>query len=128
MLENIRIAAAEYGHVVEITRRLDSPEEKPTFDIVLREDDTVRPDPLFPHIPLRSTQRRSLSPRPLSGLEKQRLEMAVAPNYQLVWLEGWANKRRAAKLMFNNAKLRLTMPEAYEVHKSVIEGNAAFIT
>ncbi|MDD5035779.1 MAG: hypothetical protein PHE55_13590 [Methylococcaceae bacterium] len=35
---------------------------------------------------------------------------------------------RAAKLMFNNAKLRLTMPEAYEVHKSVIEWNAAFST
>ncbi|WP_229219272.1 hypothetical protein [Duganella sp. BJB1802] len=41
------------------------------------------------------------------------------------WLEG-ARRRAAARLMFRNAKLRLTMPEAWQVHKSVIEWNARY--
>ncbi|MGI4936816.1 MAG: molybdopterin biosynthesis protein MoeY, partial [Janthinobacterium lividum] len=41
-------------------------------------------------------------------------------------LEGFAPKMKAARLMFANARLRLTMPEAYRVHKDVIEWNAQF--
>jgi hypothetical protein len=42
------------------------------------------------------------------------------------WFEGGAQRWRLAKLMFDNAKLRLTLPEAYTVHRDIIEWNARF--
>jgi hypothetical protein len=41
-------------------------------------------------------------------------------------LERLADRARTTLLLFRFAKLRLTMPEAYEVHRSVIEWNARF--
>src|ERR1051326_1484482 len=43
----------------------------------------------------------------------------------LHWWEGWRGRSRAAWLNFVNAKLRLTLPEAYRVHRDVIEWDAA---
>ena len=54
------------------------------------------------------------------------LEAAVEPDYKILWLEGFGSRLRAARLMFVNAKLRLTMPEAYRVHKEVIQWNCRF--
>lgn len=126
LLENIHIAAAEFGHVAEFKRRMGAPEEKPTFDVFLRPDESARSDALFPCIPVRATQRRCMSPRPLSADQKNLLERSVAPNHRIIWLDGWKNKLKVANLMFKNAKVRLTMPEAYEVHKSIIEWNAQY--
>jgi nitroreductase len=125
-LENVRIAAAQHGLKAEAARREDAPPERPTFDLSLSADPDIAPDPLYPYIPLRATQRRPLSPQPLTGKEKALLEKALGKGYAVAWLEGWRQKARAAWLMFKNAKVRFTMPEAYEVHKSVIEWNARF--
>jgi hypothetical protein len=54
------------------------------------------------------------------------VEAAAGANYQILWLEGFSSKLKAALLMFHNAKLRLTMPEAYQVHCDVIEWNAQY--
>jgi hypothetical protein len=62
--------------------------------------------------------------RPLTAEEKWSLEAAVGERYRVVWLEGLPARWRATSLLFSYAKLRLTMPEAYEVHRSVIEWNA----
>jgi len=50
----------------------------------------------------------------------------VGGSYHILWLEGFDAKMQAARLMFNNAKLRLTMPEAYEVHRRIIQWNSRF--
>lgn len=67
-----------------------------------------------------------MSTRPLSSTEKAALEAAVGPAYRILWLEDFRSRLNTARLMFHNAKLRLTMPEAYQVHKDVIEWNARF--
>jgi hypothetical protein len=64
--------------------------------------------------------------RPLTLDEKKLLNAAVGSTYRILWLEGFSTKLRTAKLMFNNAKLRLTMPEAYQVHRSIIQWNARY--
>jgi hypothetical protein len=61
-----------------------------------------------------------MSTRPLTADERRALEQSVAPDYALAWLASFSDRLRAARLMFNNARLRLTMPEAYEVHKRII--------
>ena len=64
--------------------------------------------------------------RRLNPVQAQALEAAVAPAYRVRWIEGPRLRLRAALLMFRYAKLRLTMPEAYLVHRDIIEWNARF--
>lgn len=124
LLETIAIAATAHGLRTHTSRRLDTADTRPTFDVRFDPDPGVRPDPLIPHITVRSVQRRLMRMRPLTRVEKQALEASVGPAHRVVWLEGMATKWRTARLMFANAKLRLTMPEAYEVHRDVIEWGA----
>lgn len=126
LLETISIAASTHGLRAAFRRRPDAPEAKPTFDANFEPDPSVQPDSLIPYIPYRSVQRRPMSSRPLTLREKQALEASVGDDYRILWLEGFAKRLQAARLMFDNAKLRLTMPEAYRVHRDIIEWNARF--
>ena len=126
LLETMRIAATGHGMRIEVARRLDMPDEKPTFDIRFVHDPALKPSALIPFITTRTVQRRSLSTRPLTTDQKSMLEASVAPNHEIVWFETPRERWRVANLMFRNAKLRLTMREAFEVHRSVIEWNAQF--
>jgi hypothetical protein len=89
------------------------------FDVRLVEA-AVAPSPLLGAITRRTVQRRAMQTRPLTAAEKQAMEAAVGSAYSLQWLEGFQTKLKVARLMFDNAKLRLSMPEAYETHRKVI--------
>jgi len=121
MLETMAIAASAHGLRADAVRRGDSPDTHPVFDVRFTPDAAIAPSPLLPVITTRSVQRRPLSTRPLTAQEKQALEAAVGPAHQVQWIEGFAGRWAAARLMFRNAKLRLTMPEAYEVHRRIID-------
>jgi len=120
LLETISIVATTHRLRTSIVRRLDTADTKPTFDVRFAGDSGVRPDPLAAQIPVRSVQRRPMQLRRLTLPEKQTLESAVGSAHRVVWLEGAATKLQTARLMFDNAKLRLTMPEAYRVHRDII--------
>lgn len=123
LLETLRIAASGSGLTAQV-RRLDAPETQPTFDVRLVADAAVVPSPLIPCITARAVQRRPMKTRPLLASQKQMLEASLGPDHRVVWLEGWGQRFAAARLMFASAEIRLTIPEAYEVHKRVIEWNA----
>ncbi len=120
LFETLAIAASGHGLRADIARRPDSVETRPIFDVHLVADAAVKPSGLIGAITRRSVQRRPLSTRPLTNAEKQALEAAAGDDYAVMWLEGFSTKWRTARLMFDNAKLRLTMPEAYETHRKVI--------
>ena len=124
LLETIAIAATAHGLRTHVVRRLDTDDTRPTFDLAFEPDPGVRPDPLIAHIVTRSVQRRPMRTRRLTGTEKQALGASVGLTHRVVFLEGTAAKWQTARLMFANAKLRLTMPEAYRVHRDVIEWGA----
>lgn len=126
LIETIAMAATTQGLSARFTRRSDAPDITPTFDIEFVRDTAIAPHPLVSSITVRCVQRRALTTRRLTSAEKARVEAAAGPGHTVLWLEGLEARWRAARLMFRNAKLRLTMPEAYEVHKSVIEWGAAF--
>lgn len=126
LLENIGIAATGQGLRATMARREDSPDDKPVFDVAFAPDPAVRPDPLLPYIPVRSVQRRRMRARPLTPREKAMLEAALGEDFRVLWLEGLAKRLAAARFMSDNAKLRLTLPEAYQVHREVIEWNARY--
>ncbi|MDO8370197.1 MAG: nitroreductase family protein [Candidatus Nitrotoga sp.] len=126
LLETISIAATGHGLLAIITRRVEMPDTTPTFDVRFVPEQNLKPNPLIPYIPSRSVQRRAMRTCPLSQREKNALEEAIGKRYTILWLEGGANRWAVARLMFNNAKLRLTMPEAYSVHRNIIKWQACF--
>ena len=124
LLETMDIAASTHGWSAQVTRRADASPDRPTFDVAFGDRDEPA-NPLAAQIRLRSVQRRALRTRRIAIGEKQAVEEAVGPGHQVLWFEGVAERWAMARLLFRNAHLRLTMPEAYEVHRTVIEWNAS---
>lgn len=121
LLETITIAASTHGLTATEQRRLDSSDDHPIFDVHFSQQHPESANPLIPYITSRSVQRRPMRSRPLTAQEKEALEDSVGSSFCVRWLEGWGHKLSTASLLFNNAKLRLTIPEAHAVHKRVIE-------
>lgn len=126
LLETIAIAASGEGLRADVQRRPDSPETALVFDVQLHSDSACVPSPWLPFVRSRVTQRARLSTRPLSGAQKRALEKAVGPGYRVIWLEGGKRRWAMARLLFKNAHIRLTTPEAFEVHRRNIEWGVQF--
>ncbi len=126
LLETMSIAASTEGRNASIQRRADTPETHLLFDVRFQPVTGLMPHPLATYIEKRVVQRRPMSMQPLSGEQKRILANALPDGYQVIWYEGLAQRWRLAKFMFDNAKVRLTIPEAYAVHKAVIEWGARF--
>ena len=126
LLETIAIAAS--GERLEAAFNImdGHPETNPVIRVSLSDSADSQPDRLLPFIKARVTQRRPLSTAPLSARQKNILQQSISEGYEIVWIEGWSQKWRMAKLLFKNAKIRLTIPEAYEVHKQIIQWDAQF--
>jgi nitroreductase len=124
LIETISVAASTHGLRAEVARRREMPDERPTFDIRFVADPAIAPDPLADHILTRSVQRRPMRMRAITDAERAALASAVGLGWRLVWFESGAERWRVARLMFANAKLRLTMPEAYPTHRDIIEWDA----
>lgn len=126
LLETIKIAATTEGRFAYINRRLDTPDDHLLIDINFVRDASQSQNPLCPSIIKRVVQRRAMSTHPLTPAQKLALEAALPEGYRICWFEGVRQRWRVARFMFNNAKVRLITPEAYEVHKTVIEWGARF--
>lgn len=126
MIETAAIAATAHGLALHCERRADAPDTRPTFDLRLLPDPGVRRSALVECIPRRSVQRKPMPVTPLTVVQKQALEAAVGPAYRLHWMESPSQRSAMARLLFANAGIRLTMPEAFEVHRSVIQWGARY--
>jgi hypothetical protein len=121
LLETIAIAATQYGYRAHIDL---AREARPTrWRITLERDAAIAPDALAATIVERSVQRFPLSTRPLDDDARAALEAAAAP-FRIRWFDTWPARLRIARLAMHNARIRLTIPEAYDVHRAVIEWRA----
>jgi hypothetical protein len=64
--------------------------------------------------------------RSISAQERDALESIVGPDHELLWFSDWDDRVRWAKVLWMTAGLRLRMPEAFEVHKRVIQWGSRF--
>jgi hypothetical protein len=126
MIETAAIAATHHQLRLQARRRVDSPQTRPVFDLEFIADPALAADPLLASIKTRSVQRRPLKTRPLTVQQKQAFEAAVGPDYAVAWLESTGDRLKVAKMLFHSAKIRLVTPEAYRVHKDIIEWQAQF--
>jgi hypothetical protein len=126
LLETLAIAASAHGLTARCERRSGMPDARPTFDVHLAPRGSVRPSPLLPFVATRTVQRRALSTRPLTATEKTELAASLGAAFSVRWLESPYERWRMATLLFRNARIRLTIPEAYRVHRDIIEWDAQF--
>ena len=120
LLETLAIAASGEGWRTEVTRR-EGDETRPTFDVNLIDQPDAVADALLPYVRVRRVQRRALRMRPLHARERAALEDCLPAGYRVLWLSTWRERVRAARLTFTCAGLRLTLPEAYPVHRDVVD-------
>lgn len=126
LLETLAIAASAEGRRVHVNRRPDGSETHLLYDVRFESDPAIQPDPLVSCIEKRVVQRRALSTQPLSAQQKARLAGALPSGWRVLWFEGLLQRLRVARLCYDNARIRLTIPEAYAVHRAIIEWNARF--
>ncbi|MEO6276414.1 molybdopterin biosynthesis protein MoeY [Roseateles sp.] len=126
MIETAAIAASHHQLRTEARRRLDSPDTHPVFDLEFIADPVIVPDRLLASVKTRSVQRRPLKTQPLTTQQKQAFAASVGPDYSIEWIERGAERLKVAKMLFHSAKIRLVIPEAYRVHKDIIEWQARF--
>ena len=125
LLETLTIAASGQNLYARCKRRSDTSENLPLFDVVLEPAPERKADALLSSITRRTVQRRPMPTTPLSTTQKHILETSVAEQHcALQFFEPFGARLSLAKLLYRNAKLRLTMPEAYEVHREIIQWRA----
>jgi len=126
LLETLRIAASGEGLATRWSLRPGSPERAPVFDVRLAPQPGLAVDPLLPFIETRVVQRRPMRTTPLTDAQRRALAAAPGRGYRVRFFETGAERRQVAGLLWRNAYLRLTCPEAYPVHKEIIEWRTRF--
>lgn len=126
LLETLRIAASGFQLEAGWTPRPQCPETAPIYDVVFRPRPDQPADPLLPFIEQRVVQRRAMRTLALAQEQRRQLIRAVGPGFTLRFLETRAERCAVAKLLWNSAKIRLTCPEAFHVHREIIEWGERF--
>lgn len=126
VLENIRIAASGFGLDAAVSLETNSGLHNPVYTVRLTANPKTNPDPLLPFIRARCVQRRPMLTRPLSDNQRQNLQQAVGADFRVQYFETLSQRLAVAKLLWANAYLRLTCPEAYPVHRDVIQWRSQF--
>ena len=126
LLETMRIAASGFGLTTSWTVSSDGKHRNPVYDVSLARDPALIPDPLFACIETRTVQRRPMKTTPLTGIQRQTLIDAAGEGFSVQLLESRGDRMRLAGLLWDSAKIRLTCPEAYPVHKDIIEWRARY--
>lgn len=124
LLETIRIAATVHGLDCVVAQRGGMSDSRPTFDVRFSKASLPR-DPLVDSIKVRSVQRRPLRTRPLTVGQRQELEASVGKDHRILWLASLGDRLKVSSMLFSNGRLRLKLPEAFEVHRKIIEWDAS---
>lgn len=126
LIETATIAASGHGLALLAARRTGLPDSLPTFDVSLTPQPTLTASPLIGAIPARSVQRRRMSTRALTLVECRALEAAVGDDHEIRWFPALSDRLRWAGMLWQNAGVRLRLPEAFDLHRRIIQWDARF--
>ena len=126
LIETLRITASGFQLKSEWGLRAGSPDNAPVYDIFLKRSPDLLPDPLLPYIEKRVVQRRPMRLTPLTAEQRNSLLLAPGAKYTVQFFEKTIDRIRVARLLWDNAHIRLTCPEAFIVHRKIIEWGVRF--
>lgn len=120
LLETMRIAASRHGRLLWWNYEGSAGHDHRIL-VQLPKAPGVTEDPLLEYVHIRSVDRRPYRPIPLTAAQRQQLTAALGDELSIRWFE----TRRERWLCSRNTGLatdiRLRIPEAFEVHKRVID-------
>ena len=126
LLETIRIAASGFALSTQWTITSSGDDRAPVYDVSFTPDPSLARDPLFGCIETRMVQRRPMKITPLTDTQRLALVNAAGEDFRVQLFESTADRIKVAKLLWDSAKIRLICPEAYPVHKEIIEWRARY--
>ena len=126
LLETLRIAATRFGLRAEWNWRSETPEDAPVYDVKLVPEADMAVDPLYSSITTRTVQRRMMQRAPLAPSVGQALRLAPGEGYSVRLIEPTEERLKVARLLWTSARVRLICPEAFDVHREIIEWGATF--
>lgn len=128
LIETARIGATDPACRARCAWTLESSSLDNIFHLHLETqlDADVAPSSLLSAIHSRAVYRFPLSTRTPSREAIAALEAAAGSDFTLVVFADLRDRLRVAWLNFISAKIRLTIREAWEVHRAVIEWNAQY--
>ena len=126
LLETMRIAASGFGLKASWIISPEGDDRNPTYEVSFSDSPTLVRDPLFPCIETRTVQRRPMKTTPLTDTQRQALIDAAGDGFRVRLFESLGDRLKLARLLWDSAKIRLTCPEAYPVHKEIIEWRARY--
>jgi hypothetical protein len=120
LLENIEIAAPVFG--LKARWRYAASADGIDRIIVFFDDDISHSvSELFRAIPQRSVDRRRFKKDALTSEQKQQLHESLNQDMQVQWYDSLADRCKIAGLSARATNIRLTIPETFDVHRSVVE-------
>lgn len=126
LLETLRIAASGFGLDCQWHATCDAQQRHPVYEVIFRPEPAISKSPLFDCIERRVVQRRPMATTPLTPHQRQALIDAAGADYDVQLFESWTERARVAKMLWDSAYIRLTCPEAYPVHRDIIEWRVRF--
>lgn len=126
LLETMRIAASAEGLAMEWVASSDEACRKIRYEVRFTAVPGMTTDPLHSCIEKRVVQRRPMQMTPLTDAQRAALIAAPGEAFAVQVFERFADRKAVAGLLWDNAHIRLTCPEAFPVHQSIIEWGATF--
>jgi molybdopterin/thiamine biosynthesis adenylyltransferase/nitroreductase len=120
LLETMRIAATAFGRVMHWSYEEGSGLEH-RIRVELMRSPGCLPDPLLPAVRSRSVDRGPYSRQRLSGEDKRTLTAALGNELRIHWHESLRDRLALARLNARATDIRLRIPEAFKVHKKVLD-------
>ena len=124
LLETLRIAASGFGRAAEWRYR-GVVAGRHAIDVDLARTPDQMSDTLAGNIPIRSVDRTPYKTRPLRGDEKQALEACLGSELGIRWYQSLPERWHLARLNAAATDIRLRIPEAFPVHKGMLDWERA---
>ncbi len=121
LIENIALVSSVYGISCTISEVRDFVEGLGFIDVDFSRDDACYPDDLEKFIEVRSVERKALSLRDFDQDVEAQLVHALGPDYSVDWYCGFGKKMSVVLCHLMASRIRLSIPEAYKVHKEIID-------
>lgn len=119
LLESLRIAAQAQGRTMRWSLESATPPWR--CRVRLEPAPGIEASPLGAALLLRTVARGALGTRRLTALEKARLQDALGRDLSVTWHEELRSRLRLARLGWRATDIRLRAPEAFAVHRRMVD-------
>ncbi|MFQ5786239.1 MAG: ThiF family adenylyltransferase, partial [Alphaproteobacteria bacterium] len=125
LLETLRIAASRYGRLVWWRYRGAHAHDH-AIDVELPKTPGIAEDALHAFVAVRSVDRRPYRLAPLAPAEKRALEASLGDEFAIDWHETPGARWRMARINARATDIRLNIPEAFRVHRRILDWSRRF--